>query len=244
MNDRNEAALNLICENIENEYNDIFNGSGAGYRFMMSPKQTFSKETKIALITLNPGGKAKPVGHPECYTEKQAAYLCEKWRFNGKPYAPGEQPLQKQIRGLFKIIHDKTGLSESGDTLLNNSFCAQYIPFRSNSYKELRDRETCKQFSKGIWGDIFKKYLDPSLTICMDKVTFSELKAIFGQTMEVSSGGSRLETGWGNIKVDIVRYSNGKTLVRFPHLSRFRIFGRRKSEKYVEKIMTEVTGRI
>ena len=243
MNDKNEAALNLICENIENKYNDIFNGSGAGYRFMMSPKQTFSKKTKIALITLNPGGRSKPPDHPEWYTDRRAAYVSEEWRFNGKRNPPGQQPLQKQIRELFRLIHEKTGLSTSGDALLDNSFCAQYIPFRSESYKKLKNKNQCKEFSKTIWQEIFSEHLAPRLIICIDKIAFSELKSMFGESVGAVKP-IRMGTGWGNIKVDIVRYDNGMTMVRFPHLSRFRIFGRKKSELHVESIMAKITSRI
>jgi len=240
---KSEMALNRICEKIEEKYNNIFDGGGIGYRFMMSPRQTFSKDTNIALITLNPGGSAKPVGHPECYTVGKSAYLSEKWNFKGKPYEPGEQPLQKQIRELFRLINEKTGLSKSGDTLLDTSFCAQYIPFRSKSYKKLEHKKQCKEFSKTIWQEIFSEHLAPRLIICIDKIAFSELKSMFDEAMGTVVP-IRMGTGWGNIKVDIVTYYNGMTMVRFPHLSRFRIFGRKKSEGHVESIMTKITSQI
>ena len=51
------------------------------------------------------------------------------------------------------------------------------------------------------------------------------------------------DTGWGDYKATVAKYNadNGiVTLARFPHLSRFTIFGRDSGKKCINKLMKEV----
>ena len=51
---------------------------------------------------------------------------------------------------------------------------------------------------------------------------------VLGATIE-----KELDSGWGNIRIRRYRTDRGRVIVRLPHLSRFRLFGRRKSEPYL-----------
>ncbi len=136
--------LAQLCDEIERAYADL--GHQLGWRFLTSPQHTLSASTKIALITLNPGGSIDRPDHPRASSEAGSAYLVETWR-NG--LAPGAAPLQRQVQQLFAMLAEASH-GVSGNELLGSSLSAYFIPFRSPSIKALAKPRESEQFASGL----------------------------------------------------------------------------------------------
>ena len=69
-----------------------------GWRFLTCPRRNLSAQTRVAMITLNPGGTEDPPDHPRESSEVGSAYLHERW----PGHEPGAAPLQRQVQALFE----------------------------------------------------------------------------------------------------------------------------------------------
>lgn len=207
-----------------------------GWRFLTTSRDTLINNSGILLVTLNPGGEKAKEGHDRDSCENGCAYLKETW---GKAKEPGMSVLQKQIQGIFREVAQRWH-KNYGDYvgLMESSTCGNFIPFRSPSYKELEEKKKAIDFSKTIWREIISQN-DFKLIICIDKVTFKSMNDILSTNGFERKSCENLPTGWGEYKATIRRYSNKEktiSLVKFPHLSRFSIFGREKSKKDIKNI--------
>ena len=191
--------------------------------------------SKIAFIALNPGGDRIPTDHGKESCESGSAYRheIEHWK----------SPLQQQVRELFKQIAICLK-SPDYNSLMDHSLMAYYIPFRSPNYKKLNQKQESRDFAFALWSHIMKN-ISPNLIICIDKITFRDMHKILTNTKSLEPmNRSEMPTGWGNYKASINTYFAAKkhvVLVRFPHLSRFKIFDRPISKPRTEEIVTEMT---
>jgi transcriptional regulator with XRE-family HTH domain len=193
-------------------------GHELGFRFLTSPRRTL-ENPRVVLITLNPGGDHIPQGHPSDSSESGSAYLVESWG----DYRPGQAPLQRQVQALFQMLEEP----------LEDALSGHFVPFRSPTWDALPNHEESLALGERIWSELFKQ-IDPNLVICMDRHSFSRLPRVMnaGEPVEEIS----LPTGWGRYNADIVRFETC-TLLRIPHLSRFRLFGSAEREPYLRAIV-------
>jgi len=200
---------NDLGKEIEHEYEEYRKGGcGLGWRLLASPVHVL-EGADIAFIGLNPGGRVDPPDHPRFAPKKGSAYVTERWA--GAP--PGQSPLQVQVRALFDRL----------DVKPENVLAGHLVPFRSPSWEDLRNRDASLCFGERLW----KRILDrarPELVIAMGKPVFEVLSKSLG-VIDVRE----CPLAWGEIK-GRVGHGSGKTLVGLPHLSRFGVATREKSQ--------------
>ena len=202
-----------------------------GWRFLTCPSRNLSAQTRVAMITLNPGGTEDPPDHPRESSEVGSAYLHERW----PGHEPGAAPLQRQVQALFEQLNEKLGAYPDGRQLLEATLTAQFVPFRSRSWKTLENKRECLTFVRDLWTRIFE-HIEPELVICIDQRTTRELVKILEAKTQTSAEIHSLPTGWGRIKANVI-HIGPTTLIRFPHLSRFRLFGREASAGCLAEIL-------
>ncbi len=233
-----ENVFAETCAEIESAYLRL--GHRMGWRFLNSPRITFASNTPIALITLNPGGSAAPPDHGRESSESGSAYIVESWpRGSG----PGEAPLQREIRGLFAMLAAAQGSALSGDTLLHQSLAAYFVSFRSPTFRALEQPGESLAFASQLWTRLFK-HLDPKLVITIDRRTTHCLVRILSEKFGVAPSVQSFPIGWGKYAADVLSFEAGgslRTVLRFPHLSRFKIFQRAQSRPdlrpYLERVI-------
>lgn len=229
------SKMNLFEESIESiEKESKINPNKLGWRFLLTSKKTLEKNNGILLLTLNPGGSENRKDHPSDSFENDSAYFVEIWK-KGKP--AGASPLQIQIKRLFKEIASRLG--KDCKEILEASVCGYFIPFRSQSFDSLKEKDTCIRVSKNLWKNILSE-IKFQLILSIDRETYDNIKQILLSLKYCEVQSSEQPTGWGNYKASITYFEKGDekvTFVRFPHLSRFSIFGREKSEEAISKLM-------
>lgn len=212
------------------------NANDIGWRFLLTSKNTLEQNNGILLVSLNPGGDREQPDHPSESCEAGSAYLAESW----KSKAPGTNKLQVQIQHLFREIATRIGVDDY-KAVLESSVCGHFIPFRSPSFEILKDKNRTIAFSIQLWKKLLTKK-EFRLIICIDKNsyrTFSEILADNGYN-KLAEQAEPIE--WGKYTSLISHFKQGEkktSLVWFPHLSKFAIFGREKSKAAITRIMDE-----
>lgn len=234
----NKINFENICQEIQKKYEEL--GHNLGWSFLTTSKNTIKKNSSIALITLNPGGEEKSEPVMRSF-EDGNAYLNEEWKKN---LGVGKAPLQIQIQYLFKHLTIKHPRYNNFENLMNDTLMGYFIPFRSPTIKELINSKLSRKFSHHLWSRLLIE-VDLSLIICIDKNTFFDINEIFHETKGFKLAEKKeFNTGWGNIKAELTRYNGEKkdlTIARLPHLSRYKIFNREKSQAEIEIIINEMT---
>ncbi len=228
--------FNLIIEDIKTEYET--NPNNNGWRFLITSKETLGKNNGIAFITLNPGGSAVRKDHSCGSYENGCAYLSETWAGGNNP---GESSLQKQFQFMFREIAYQLNIDDFKQ-VMESSLCGYFIPFRSQSFDSLNDKKRCVEFSNKIWEKILSAQRF-KVILCIDKVTYKNIDKILCESDLIKMRELKFDTGWGNYKAVVSKYKSSKnvvTLARFPHLSRFSIFGRAESAEYIKLIMNDI----
>jgi hypothetical protein len=226
------------CEEIARAYDQL--GHGIGWRFLASAQSTLAPSTPIALISMNPGGSFEPPDHGRESCERGSAYIVESWA--GCP--PGEAPLQRQIRLLFAELAEVQCADSSGDALLDASLSAYFVPFRSPSFDALAHQTRSLDFADRLWARLFRN-LDPKLIITIDRQTTKRIARILKKKLHAPPFTRSFATGWGQVSADIVTFDGpegARSILRFPHLSRYKLFGRSKSAQQIDQILQAVPG--
>ena len=183
-------------------------GNNRGWRLLASPIDVLDT-ADVAFIGLNPGGSSQPPEHAELAMNAGSAYVDETW---GGSSLPGDNPLQRQVRALFRA------LSVPPDRVLAGNL----VPFRSPSWSELRNRAFSLRFGETLWAEILSR-AKPGLVIGMGREVLGPLSRILGAT-----GVHSIPVGWGNVTAVKASIPRG-SLVVLPHLSRFGIITRAQS---------------
>ena len=224
----------LSCKEISEEYVRL--GHRLGWRFVTGPKANFSVNTEIAFISLNPGGDSDLPDHPKESSERGSAYLVEQW----KGFPAGTEALQVQFKKLMEAVHKKLNVSGDCDSFINSKvLTAHFIPFRSKDLVSLHRSTESFQFGRKLWARIFQSLL-PSIIITLNPETFDHIAALL-----INSGAKLLEhrqfqTGWGNYRAEGRKFKTATkvvTVIRFPHLSRYKLFSRQNCLPYVDEIL-------
>ena len=182
-------------------------GNDCGWRFLSSPAATLDS-AKIALIDQTPGGDHQPAAHGKFAMREGSAYELESW--DGRP--PGESSLQRQIRGLCDFLE-----VECSEVLAGH-----FVPFRAPDWESLKNPEYASRFGKSLWTDILDR-ARPELVITMGNKARDTIAGI----LDVRSV-DKIPVCWGNVKAWRGIFDGGK-FVHLPHLSRYKIIGRKQS---------------
>jgi hypothetical protein len=228
------------CADIESEYDRL--DHRLGWRFLSGPKSNLKKPTRLALITLNPGGNYDPPDHPHESQEQGSAYLVERW--DGA--MAGQSKLQRQVGEMFVHLAARMGRPDY-KALMHNTLAGYFIPFRSSSFVGLQRRADSIAFGCRLWTEIFN-HIAPEIVITIDTHSFKHIGAILrAKKRSATERSIQMPTGWGNYMADIVDFdspSGNVRLVRLPHLSRFGIFGRPQGREAVSKLMDAIAAKV
>lgn len=206
-----------------------------GWRFLTSSRNSLLACPEVALITANPGGDHQPKDHGTSSCESGCAYIVESWK--GQP--AGEENLQRQVRKLFSAISRIRGTNKDGDELLSRSLSGYYVPFRSPRFSALYNSKASIAFGARLWTKVFSA-VDPRLIITIDPHAFKGIVKITKENGGTLSDSQSLPTGWGEYEADVCHYqfnSNARTVVRFPHLSQYKLLGRPECIPNIEAIL-------
>jgi len=189
-----------------------------GWRLLASPAAVLD-DAEIAFIGLNPGGNAQPSDHPDLSTRCESAYVAEWW---GASPAPGQSPLQRQVRALFRKLQVEPERVLAGNL----------VPFRSPSWDRLKNREDALRFGEHLWSGILAR-ARPRLVIGMGSTTYASLSRVLRATDARS-----VRVDWGNVRGMRANFHGG-ALIGLPHLSRFGIVTRTRSEPALRELFRE-----
>ncbi len=180
-----------------------------GWRFLTSPVSVLDK-SKVAFLGLNPGGDRDTPEHPVFAPKFGSAYVDESW----DGYPAGQNPLQKQIRALF----DRLGAKPE------EVLAGQFVPFRSPSWECLYEKQDCIELGRSLWAKVFRQ-TRPKLVVTMGKDAIKVISTV----LEVEHL-EKVACGWGNQSISFATHDDMR-FVGLPHLSRFSIINREKSEE-------------
>jgi hypothetical protein len=196
-------------------------GHKLGWRFLYTPARTFSPETQIVFIGLNPGGKDFEPAEPS--VEEGNAYRVQPWAADGRLNS-----LQRQVCGFYSLFAEALP-SSNAQTLMDTTLSANFCPFRSPSWTLLRAKEKSILFSQRLWTNILD-FVRPDVLITMGSEVSRQIDTLL--TLRGSPVRSRaILCEWGALTYRLGSANiAGKEvlLICFPHLSHFRIFGRAK----------------
>ncbi|MDW7774380.1 MAG: hypothetical protein SCH71_15955 [Desulfobulbaceae bacterium] len=221
-------------EEITGEYSRL--NHTLGYRFLLGPRSTLSPETDILFLGLNPGGAVIPPEHPCDSCENGPAFFNETWNAGA---GRGNSALQLQVRSMLRDLAGKMPGAGDSRQLMTRSLLAYYIPFRSPDFAGLPYKASSREFSRRLWSGILRE-IDPRLIICINNETFADISAILTASRGLEPQVIRSGVGWGNISAELALFNSRKrrtSLLRFPHLSRFRIFGHSESLLYTDRLL-------
>jgi len=226
-----------LQQEIKDKYDEL--GYSQGWRFLNCPEKNLVSNNGIIIITLNPG-----VGngidykmHSEFSSEAGCSFYYEDW----------QSPVQDQFKKFLKLLFLEIQPNICYRSFINSVLIGYFIPFRSRKFKDLSpNKKKSIDFGIKIWRKIIEANKDSvRLVVCIDNTTLRALKEIFSElNIKEEKEIDPLSTGWGKYQANIFHYSYGNkniTLLKLPHLSRFRIFGREIAKNKIDTIMKAAT---
>ncbi|WP_312136365.1 hypothetical protein [Brevundimonas sp.] len=217
--------MNFSAEYIEAEYQRRTQGKADkcwGWSFMYVPQERLHT-AKVMLVGLNPGGRElNPPINEWHYEAGINAYVDEAWA----GLEAGQHPLQQQVSLLFEAM----GVDAS------EVFAANFVPFRSPSWRDLDDPIGALEFSQDLWRHMIS--LSPArLFLSLGKEAGRQVAAVTGSTYQAS-----YPVGWGRQTIDAFSNDQGQIVLSLPHLSRFRVFGngRTQAAEVVQRTVREM----
>jgi hypothetical protein len=219
-----ELRLETFTDAIDAAYRRL--GHTRGWRFLTGPRASFATSTRVAFVSLNPGGDSEPAEHPRASCEAGSSYWTESW----VGHAPGQAPLQIQVQRLFDGLRRHLGVSgETRAWVEAHVVTTHFIPFRSARLVDLPYRAESIAFANELWRDILAVW-SPRIILTIDREAFSSIGTLLLQGSAARElDRASFDTGWGNYRseaVRILRSDRPVTLARLPHLSTFKLFSR------------------
>lgn len=206
------------------------------WRFLNCAKKNLRRNNGILIITLNPGWRANiDYGNQHKFSsELGCSFLVEQFK----------SPIREQFIKFLTKLHTEVHSEKSFDEFVNEILLGNFIPIRSGSFKKLTNKKESINLGKELWNQIIKKNIDSlKLLVVIDKVTMRVVLEIFSAIgLKEIEPPFTLPTGWTGYNAEIIRFKFSEkviTLLRLPHLSHFRIFGRSVAENEINEIVKE-----
>ena len=198
----------------ELEESEIKLGFSDGYKFVYGPWATLEK-AEVAFLSLNPGRAPDGAGKRTISDERGNSYEVE--RRNTK------SPLTKQFLLLAQLLGRRPADILTGVV----------APFRSDNWSGLggRQRKISLAIGRRFWTGPLSRP-DLRLIIACSGEATKLVADIIGAALDGEAA-----AGWGNIKLRRYLSLRGKVVVQLPHLSRFRLLGRERSERKVRAFL-------
>ncbi|MCB1537385.1 MAG: hypothetical protein H6865_03915 [Rhodospirillales bacterium] len=217
-------------------------GHQSCWTFLYTPQETFRTNQKLAFIGLNPGGAADQNYKNLISCEDGNAYLVSDWE-NG--YPPRNSPLQLQIQALYKGIASHRP-QEDYEKMMNDSLAMNFIPYRSQSFAKLKNKNETLKFCQGLLEESLE-YTQPQVTITMDKLAYAAvIKAFKKLYPDTEIQTEHEQIGWGKVEYEITTLLDAqkRLIVRIPHLSRYKIFNCEKCKPQIKRITKIISDSI
>ncbi len=178
-----------------------------GWRILTCPTRNMNT-ARLILVALNPGGnRPEP---PKISVEDGNAYERESW----KNQAPGRQQLQKQVIRMIELCGQRPADILSG----------YFVPFRSPGWNDLNHKEEAVRHSVPFWSSLLST--SPAELV----ISFGHQVAENLRDVDYKNPLTVRPAGWGSMKIKTFQLGQSKKLISLPHLSRFGLFNRPKSE--------------
>lgn len=193
-------------------------GFSDGYKFVYGPWTTLDKAV-VAFLSLNPG------------TAPDGADMCTISDERGNSYAVEREETKSPLTDQFLLLAQLLG-RRPADILTG-----VVAPFRSDSWGNLekRQREESLAIGRRFWRGPLSRP-DLRLVIACSGEAGKLVAGILGASLD-----SVVCAGWGNIKLRRYLSPQGEVVVQLPHLSRFRLLGRERSEPKVREFLDEAS---
>lgn len=213
-----EAKFNWAVGEIEREY--ARRKLRLGWRFLLSPRQTFMRGARTVLLSFHPGGSSEFADQAKASSDAGSAYLLESW--HGCP--PGTSPLQVQVLKMME------SLGERPDATLS----AYFVPFRAPSWDEMDGPEDSLKFAERLWNELLP-FLGPKVLIVLGQDAFDGVSQVLGRpTHEFKK-----LVNWGKQTATLAQFGD-RLVVRFPHLSQFKVYSRPESQPALDDIARRI----
>lgn len=228
---KNELLLEAE-KRIVKAYGDLRHDQG--WSFLYTPGKTLSSSARFLFMGLNPAGEGK-IDQADLTTEAGNAYHPKV----EKDWPPSGKSLQAQVVLFYDMLAEKMGYDSR--EMMDSTLAANFCPFRSKSWKDLKEQKATITFCNDLWSYLIKS-TQISTIVCMSSIAHQHMASIIvsaGGKVSDNKGFKPKPVGWGNVSYSATQFlMDGREicLIRLPHLSRYKIFGRDGSSTQVEEI--------
>lgn len=202
-----------------------------GWVFLHTSAAAFDSRTRLFWIALNP--KFSEPSECQRSSEDGNAYRIGRWRGGSQ-----QSDLQKQVCAFYELLAAE--LDCKFETLMDESLAGNFCPFGSHSWKALENKDATLQWCRDFWLDVLR-ICEPSVIICLGQVAYDGMRRAASE-VGFNEGPPQppVEANWGSVTYTLTRLSGPKPmlLVRLPHLSRYKIFGRLNNKPTKQLIKT------
>jgi hypothetical protein len=226
-----------FAESIDREYRRL--GHTLGWRFLYSPARTLAPSTRLAFVAANPGDS---VYHPPMRSSEGGnSYYLDRWWGTHQ-----EGVFQGQVRKLYEALAAAVPAT-TAKQLLDETLTLNFCPFRSPKWAQLPRKAESIAFSQRMWCEILD-IVEPPAIVCCSLVAFENLEVVLRKRGAMLRRRESRPTGWGTYTWTEAHYATkrGKdvTMVGFPHLTQFPIFGRAKSRLATDEIVATISAAV
>jgi hypothetical protein len=229
-------TFDTLKRRIETAYVDL--DHQLGWRFLYTPARTLRPGMPLALVPINPAGSRflPPAPSVECGN----AYRIECWGKRGR-----HNPLQRQVMRFYCEL--ARALGRAPKSLMDDTLAANFCPFRSPRWdkRHLPNWWPTIRFSAELWDSVLD-VAHPRALVCLGEPPYKQLCALLERRGGVLAATPKpLPINWGTYRCELAWYEapQGQTLIAYvPHLSTFKIFGRRESRPSTEALVAAVAA--
>jgi putative restriction endonuclease len=197
-------------------------GHRLGWRFLLTPMETFTPEVPTLLLSFHPGGSVEPPDQPRASSEAGSGYDVERW--DGAP--AGMHPLQVQVREMLAAFGETTA----------GTLSAYFVPFRAPTSEQMASPEASLAFAGGLWRTLLP-VLQPQVIIALGRDAYAGVAEALGRTSKEET----LPAGWGAQTITLAQFG-AQLVVRLPHLSQFKLMSREEGREAVRDVARRVAA--
>lgn len=209
--DNNLDSFEKAAEYIQKAFSELNFQPKIDWRFLYSPKSTFSPATKLMVFAQNPRRrKDDPLGStfPRESFEKGNAYRLEEWA------SSNAERRRKQVVGLLTHIAKELQPEMTPDRLMDQTLTSNFCPLASPEWKnDLSKNDDVINFSRKLWIGILT-HLEPAVVICLGDDIFGEFINIFSAILNAApNDGEVIKVGRFKHEVVTINSSQRKMMV-------------------------------
>jgi hypothetical protein len=181
------------------------------WRFITCPERWLDT-AELAIVTCNPGAEKVPADHPRWSQEKGSAYVVEKW----KNSPAGETQLQQQIQRLVAIL----------DLSMEKVASWHAVPFATITEAALLKDKRFISFGVDLTRWALERCKAKTIICVGKKIPATVVQNALGLKNPKKTS---LKVDWGEVELNYYQHED-RRVVELPHLSRFSLLNRPKSE--------------